>query len=270
MTKANDGTPLSSDTQEWLERHTPARQAVDLSIVVPAFNEEWRLPPTLIDIVDYFDAGNTNYEVLVVDDGSSDATSAVVKKFQRIRSQIKLIRLPDNKGKGHAVRTGILSANGRRILFTDADGSTPIREIERLQAALDAGADAAIGSRAIPSQDILVITRWYRKFLGRAFNFCANRILVPGIADTQCGFKMFSARAAQFMFERQRANGFSFDLEILFIAKRAGVKVTEIPVNWRHVPGSKVNLLIDAAKMFKDLLIFSMRHRNITPADFPR
>ncbi|MBX7143320.1 MAG: glycosyltransferase family 2 protein [Oligoflexia bacterium] len=256
------------DVERWLDQQTPSDRAVDLSVVVPAFNEEWRLPPTLIDMVDYLDTRGISYEIIVVDDGSNDMTIDVVKKFERIRPQISLIRVPRNYGKGHAVRLGMLTAHGKAVLFADADGSTPFREVERLEAELSKGAEVVIGSRALASTDTKVITRWYRKFLGRAFNFCVNMLVLPSVADTQCGFKLFTGPAARFLFERQQSDGFSFDVEVLYIARKARMKIVEVPINWKNVPGSKVNLILDALRMFRDIMVFKVRHHKISESDY--
>ncbi len=260
--------PSDSTTDSWIQKQAETKSYVQLSIIVPAYNERWRLPPTLIDIVDYFDKQSFSYEVIVVDDGSTDETSEVVQKFERVRNQVRLIRLPKNCGKGHAVRLGALNASGARIMFADADGATPIEEVERILAAMDAGADIAIGSRAKASTDTKVTTKWYRKFLGRTFKACVNFILLPGIEDTQCGFKMFTRDAARFVFTKQQSDGFSFDVEILYIAQRAKLKIAEVPINWENVPGSKVNLVLDALRMFRDVLRFRVIHRGIEPHSF--
>lgn len=254
--------------EAWLENQDSPGPPPEISVVVPAFNEEWRLPPTLIDIIDFLDTRGSPYEILVVDDGSSDATVDVVQKFVRIRPQVRLIRLPRNYGKGHAVRTGVLNARGKRVLFTDADGASPIAELPRLEAAMDEGADLAIGSRAVASPETAVTTRWYRKYLGRSFNLCVNLVLLPGIADTQCGFKLFTADNARYLFERQQADGFSFDVELLYMAQRSELKIAEIPINWTNIPGSKVNLVLDALRMFRDIMVFRVRHRNVSRAAY--
>ncbi len=252
----------------WIARQTETNSPIALSIVVPAFNEERRLPPTLIDMVDYFDRANIEYEIIVVDDGSTDRTSDVVRKFERVRSCIKLIQLPRNYGKGHAVRLGVLNSRGTRILFADADGSTPIQEISRLSAALDRGADIAIGSRALSSSDTKVETSVHRRCLGRVFNWCVNAILLPEIADTQCGFKMFSRQSAMFLFKHQRSDRFSFDVEILFLARKAELKIAEVAINWTNIAGSKVNLITDALSMFRDVFRFRVMHRGVGPQSF--
>jgi dolichyl-phosphate beta-glucosyltransferase len=256
------------DVHEWLKGQESTGKAVDVSIVVPAFNEERRLPPTLLDMVDFFDRLPLTYEIIVVDDGSTDTTSEVVRKFERVREQVKLIQLPKNYGKGHAVRLGILNSRGNFILFADADGATPIDEFNRLYSAMQSGAEIAIGSRAVTSTETRVTTSIHRKLLGRVFNRCVNTALLPSIADTQCGFKMFTRNAALFLFKRQHADRFSFDVEILYIARKADIAVVEVAINWTNVPGSKVNLLTDSMRMLRDVFTFKMRHRAVSPEDY--
>ncbi|MCB0335694.1 MAG: glycosyltransferase family 2 protein [Bdellovibrionales bacterium] len=252
----------------WIRSQPALGTDIFLSVIIPAFNEEWRLPPTLIDTIDYLDEQPWSYEIVVVDDGSSDNTVGIVKKFEKIRSQVTLLRLPKNYGKGHAVKTGVLNARGRFVVFSDADGSTPIREVDRLLEALDEDTQIAIGSRALQSEETKVKSKWYRKLPGRIFNFCVNTYLLPDFKDTQCGFKLFGAKHAQFLFSKQTADGFSFDLEILFLCNRIGARVKEVPVNWVHVPGSKVNMLKDAILMLRDMVIFRFRHSGVKRQDF--
>ena len=258
----------SERVNNWIEQQPVTSPQVDLSIVVPAFNEERRLPPTLIDIIDFFDRKAISYEVLVIDDGSSDTTAEVVRKFERVRNQVRLIQLPKNYGKGHAVRLGVLNSRGNRILFADADGAAPIQEFDRLEAAVSGGADIAIGSRALASTDTKVATSIHRRFLGRVFNKCVNLILLPTIADTQCGFKMFTRKTAMFLFRKQRADRFSFDVELLYMAHKANLNIKEVPINWTNVPGSKVNLVRDSLAMFRDVFRFRVIHRGIDRACF--
>lgn len=261
---------ISGDLQlsNWIKQQPITKATVDISIIVPAFNEERRLPPTLIDIIDYFDKHSASYEVIVVDDGSSDQTASVVEKFERVRPQVRLIRLPKNYGKGHAVRLGVLNSHGLKVLFADADGATPIAEVTRLLNALDGGAEIAIGSRAAYSSETKVSTVFYRKLLGRVFNGCVNFLILPGISDTQCGFKIFSKSAAAFLFQNQKSDRFSFDVELLYLARKVGLKITEVPINWQNIPGSKVNLIVDSLKMFRDIFRFKLIHRGVTEESF--
>jgi dolichyl-phosphate beta-glucosyltransferase len=261
-------SPTPPNVTAWIKEQNKHSSEIELSVVIPAFNEERRLPPTLIHIIDHCENANLAYELIVVDDGSSDTTSDVVKKFGRVRSTVRLIRLPRNQGKGHAVKLGVLSSQGRRVLFADADGATPILELNRLWAALDQGADVAIGSRAKSSEDTHVSTLLHRKVLGRIFNNVVNLIILPGVADTQCGFKLFTRQAANFLFTHQRSDRFSFDVELLYLAKRAELKVDEVAVNWTNIPGSKVNLLLDSLLMLRDILRFRVRHRSVTRETF--
>jgi len=268
MTKIQATTKSLVEAENWISEQPSTAEAVHLTVVVPAYNEERRLPPTLLDMIDYLDTRKISYEIIVVDDGSSDATASTVRKFERVRQQVKLIHLPKNGGKGYAVKLGVLNARGERILFADADGATPIQELERLEHALDAGAYIAFGSRAIASNETTVRTKLVRRILGRVFNACVNMVVLPGIADTQCGFKLFRRDAARFVFERQQAERYSFDVEILYIARRAGINCKEVPINWTNVPGSKVNLVLDSLRMLRDIIGFRVRHASVRPDDF--
>ena len=235
-----------------------------LSVIIPAYNEESRLPSYLTGILVYLEQQGIIYEILVVDDGSSDATAEVVARFTQANGRVRLIRLPRNRGKGYAVRTGMLEASGRLRLFTDADGATPIRELERLQIAIDTGADVAIASRALSDVACTVNAHLHRKVIGAVFNFIVTTFTVKGIHDTQCGFKLFSADAAHAVFPLQRINDFGFDVEVLFLCQRKGYRITEVPVNWTDVAGSKVNLIRDSLRMFAD--IFKIRFLDLTGA----
>ena len=240
-----------------------------LSIVVPAYNEQFRIEPTLDEILRVCRGLKITFEVIVVDDGSHDETSKVVQRKQISNPEIKLITLPQNRGKGFAVRTGIQSANGTFVGFADADGSSPFTQITELMNALGHDYEVAIGSRALPSKETKVQTSLHRRLFGRVFNTAVNVFLVPGITDTQCGFKLFTKRAAHFLFSLQKSDGFSFDVEILFLAQRCGIKIIEVPINWHNVAGSKVNLLSDSVKMLIDTIRFRYVHSQITIADYP-
>jgi dolichyl-phosphate beta-glucosyltransferase len=235
------------------------RPQPDLSIVVPAYNEQGRLEPTLRAYLGYFRDCGRDVEVIVVDDGSTDATTPMVERLTAEFAELRLIRLAQNQGKGYAVRSGIVNARGRRILFADADGATPIGEIERLDAALDAGADLAIGSRAVASTEVHVRTRLHRRVIGRIFHLLVRLTGVRGISDTQCGFKLFRGAVAHVLFSRMRTSGFSFDVEVLMMARLCGHRIAEVPVNWTHQPGSRVNLVTDSVRMAGDLVRIRLR-----------
>jgi len=229
-------------------------QAPDLSIVIPAYNEEHRLEPTIREIVSYCRAAGRAFELIIIDDGSRDATSAVGRHLAEEYRELKLIRLAANHGKGYAVRTGVINALGSRVLFADADGATPISEVERLEAALSAGADMAVGSRALRAEGVRVHAKLYRHLIGRTFHLLVEWLADGGVKDTQCGFKLFRSSVAQDLFSRMRMDGFSFDVEVLVMARRRGYRVAEIPVNWTHQAGSKVRLTLDSLRMAADLV----------------
>lgn len=243
-------------------------QELDISIVIPAYNERWRILGTLLEFVEHLEKLRLSYEVVVVDDGSTDETNELVARLSRLRPQIKILRFDINHGKGFAVRKGVLAALGKLILFADADGATPAPEVDRLLSALQQGSEIAIGSRALSSTEVKVSTWFHRKFLGRFFNFIVNLVVLPDIADTQCGFKLFTRKAARFTFARSQANGFSFDVEILILARKAGISVKEVPVNWTNMPGSKVNVIWDGLKMLRDVIVFRFRHRKINRSTY--
>jgi dolichyl-phosphate beta-glucosyltransferase len=226
-----------------------------LSVVVPAFNEVNRLEPTIREIAEYCRRSGRRAEILVVDDGSRDATAALANRLALEFGDVRLIRLPANAGKGYAVRTGVVNAAGELILFADADGATPIAEIERLEAAIQAGAHVAIGSRALQGTGVRVKAKWYRRLIGRLFHSLVTVLTVRGFQDTQCGFKLFRGDVAHDLFTRMRMKGFSFDVEVLLMAKRGGYSVVELPVNWTHQPGSRVNLVLDSLRMARDLFV---------------
>jgi dolichyl-phosphate beta-glucosyltransferase len=194
------------------------------------------------------------WEVVVVDDGSADDTSGVVQKMGVEHPQVRLLRHDRNSGKGFAVQAGMRVATGVWRLFADADGATPIAELERLEAALAAGADVAIGSRALAAPGVVVSTRPHRKAAGRVFNQLATWLGLEGLQDTQCGFKAFTAAAAEDLFPRMTTKGFGFDVELLLRARARGWRVTEVAVNWSDQDGSKVNVLTDGPAMLWQIL----------------
>lgn len=225
-----------------------------LSIVIPAFNEEQRLPSTLDRISAYAaEARWADYEIIVVDDGSRDHTAALVAELAQRDAAVRLLRNPGNRGKGYAVRHGMQGAKGDWRLFTDADLSTPIEEIEKLFGATAGGADIAIGSRALNRKLIGVHQSGFRETAGRIFNAAMRTVLGLPLRDTQCGFKLFSAAAAGEIFPRQQLDDFGFDAEVLFIGRLRGFEIVEVPVRWNDVAGTKVSLL-NGARPFLDLL----------------
>jgi dolichyl-phosphate beta-glucosyltransferase len=226
----------------------------DITVVIPAFNEEHRLPATLGDIVAYFAGRDETIEIIAVDDGSIDGTDGVIDDWCARHPEVRSIRLPENRGKGAAVRAGVLAATGSQVLFTDADGATPIEELARLREAVADGADIAIGSRAMGGREVTVDARWHRRLIGRVFHRMVEAIALTGFADTQCGFKLFRAEVAHDLFSSQQVDGFGFDVEILLAARKRGYRIDEVPVNWTHQRGSTINLVTAAARMALDLL----------------
>jgi dolichyl-phosphate beta-glucosyltransferase len=213
--------------------------ASSLSVVVPAYNEARRLPATLASVRTYLRDVDREHEIVVVDDGSTDTTAEVARAA---RDDVRVLRHEPNRGKGCAVRRGMLAATGARRLMTDADLSTPIEELAKLEAEIERGFDVAIGSRAVAGAVIEVHQSAYREAMGRLFNRLVQALLLPGLCDTQCGFKLFTARAAEEAFSSCRLDGFSFDVEALYVARRRGLRVAEVPVVWRNDTASRVSL----------------------------
>jgi glycosyltransferase involved in cell wall biosynthesis len=215
-----------------------------VSIVVPAYNEEGRLPSSLDAILGFLQRRQPRFhEVVVVDDGSADGTAECVREYAKTHESVRLLQNPGNRGKGYAVRHGMLDAKGEWRLFTDADLSAPIEELDKLAAAAERDqALVAIGSRALDRSLIGVHQPLTREYAGRIFNTVMRRITGLPWLDTQCGFKLYHASAAEQIFPRQRMDGFSFDVEDLVIARGLGIRVVEVPVRWNNVEGTKVSL----------------------------
>lgn len=225
-----------------------------LSIIIPAYNEETRLPATLETVTRYLAARAWSFsEILVVDDGSKDGTVAAAQAFQDRGYPIRILKNPGNRGKGYAVRHGMLEAAGDWLLFSDADLSTPIEEFEKLCAAASGPVAIAIGSRALDRSLIGVHQSQFRERAGQLYNLAMRAVLGLKLHDTQCGFKLFRRDAARAIFSRQKLERFSFDAEILFIARKLGFRAVEIPVRWNNVEGTKVSMW-GGAQSFLDLI----------------
>ena len=230
----------------------------EISVVIPAYNEEVRCKSTLPQLWRALNRRFATFEVIVVDDGSNDGTARVVSQFSGSHHNVRLISYPKNRGKGYAVRMGVLAASGRYILFSDADLSTPVREVRKLLNALEQGYDIAIGSRARKGTKILERQPMYRICMGKIFNKFVQLLTVAGISDTQCGFKCFHGAAAREIFPYCRIDGFSFDVEVLYIAKQKGMRIKEVGVLWKNSPLSKVHPVIHSLQMLRDLFVIRL------------
>ena len=231
---------------------------ITLSLIVPAYNEARRLPPYLASVREYFDAHYPDgYEVIVVDDGSGDGLPDVLSALAAAWPELVVMRHPANRGKGAAVRTGMLAARGELLLFADADGATPIDQEAKLSEAIAAGADVAVGSRLVAASGTLgVVTRrrtWVRGLTGRLFARLARWLLGISIRDTQCGFKVFRGEAGRKLFSLSRETGYLFDLELLVLADRLRYRVAEVPVNWADVPGGHLRLTSELGRILLGL-----------------
>lgn len=231
----------------------------ELSVIIPAYNEESRLGATLDSLRSYFESRgqsslNQELEIIVVDDGSADGTAQCVQERAREMPMLRLVSNGSNRGKGYSVRHGMQEARGRIALFSDADLSAPIAESEKLLAALANGNDVAIGSRGLDRAMIVGHAPQIRELAGIIFNLWVRLLVGLPFHDTQCGFKAFHRERCRIIFDQQRIEGFGFDPEILFLARRHGLKTAEVPVRWAHEPGSKVRLVQDSLKMFLDLI----------------
>jgi glycosyltransferase involved in cell wall biosynthesis len=242
--------PLSAPAQA-ARRHV---NSPDLSIVIPAYNEGARIESALDRVLACVAERHWNAEVLVVDDGSTDSTVKIVCDWMTTHPNLHLIHNDGNRGKGYSVRNGLLQAQGQIVMFTDADLSSPIEEAERLIATLDAGADVAIGSRWLDKQRQTIHQPLYRRFFGRCFNWVTRKLMGLPYKDTQCGFKAFKRDAAQVIFRLQTIERWGFDPEILFIARKLGYTIVEVPVTWGHDERSRISYLRDGMKMLEEML----------------
>lgn len=245
MSVAGAGSTLSANIET---------QRPQYSIIVPAYNEGARIGATLEAILDHIERRHWKAEVVVVDDGSTDQTVELASRFAAGHPGMRILRNPGNRGKGYSVRNGMLQATGKLLLFTDADLSSPITEAEKLFAALDAGADVAIGSRWMDRSLQFQRQSIKRQILSRLYNTFLKAVLFIPYLDTQCGFKAFTRAAADKIFPLQRVMRWGFDPEVLYLAHRQGLKVAEIPVRWGHDEGSRMRVWRDGFRMGWDAL----------------
>lgn len=233
--------------------------AVHLSVVIPAYNEEKRLPQSVAAVLDFLRKQPFAAEVIISDDGSQDRTVAIAGELLKgFPHQILLT--PENRGKGHAVRQGMLAATGDYIFFTDADLSTPIEEVSKFLQHLEKDQDVVIGSRGLPGSRVEIHQNFLRETMGKVFNFIAQIWTFKGVHDSQCGFKGFRREAARKLFGMQKLDGFSFDVEIVYLAQKLGLRLLELPVIWRNSAQSRVQVLRDPVLMFRDVLRIRRLH----------
>lgn len=230
-----------------------------LSVVIPAYNEEKRLPQSLTAMVSFLKKQPYEWEIIVSDDGSQDRTVKIAEELLREVPHQVLVT-PKNIGKGYAVRQGMLAAAGKYVLFTDADLSTPIEEVTKFLASLENNQDIVIGSRALSNSQIEIHQNFFREAMGKIFNRIARLCAFKGVHDSQCGFKCFRREAARKLFGLQKLNGFSFDVEIVYLAQKHGYRLLELPVIWRNSAQSRVQVLRDPLKMFWDVLRIRSLH----------
>jgi dolichyl-phosphate beta-glucosyltransferase len=225
-----------------------------LSVVIPCYNEQDRLPRTVETIKRYLADRGIEYELILADDGSRDSTQDVIAKAMEGAPQVRTVKLPHNRGKGRALAEGVAISRGERVLLTDADLSTPIDELAKLEAALDGGAGVAIASRAIKGSRVELSQPVYRVLMGKTFNLIVQALLLPGIWDTQCGFKLFTGELARSVFADLKTDGFGYDPEALHLAQRRGQRIAEVPVVWRNSAPTKVAPIRHSLDMFKDVI----------------
>lgn len=261
MDEASPRAPNPSENAAERSGGAPA-----LSVVIPAYNEEKRLRPSLEKVLGFLearrDAQGDDFELLVVDDGSRDDTAAEALAFAD--RGVRVLALDRNQGKGAALRCGVLESRGDTVLLCDADLSTPIEDLEKLEPHLKGrGGEAAavLGSRAVADSDVALHQPLYRELMGKTFNLMIRLGGVGGIRDTQCGFKLLRGDVARQIFERMVTPGFAFDVELVWLARRLGHEVVEVGVTWRNAPGSSVNVFLDPPKMLLEIVRFRLAHR---------
>lgn len=230
---------------------------VDLSVVVPAYNEEERLGKSLPVVLEYLERRGAPCEVVVVDDGSDDATARIAERY--VSRGVRLVRFARNRGKGAALRAGVLASEGQRVLLTDADLSTPIQELERLEPHLG-DTQLVFGSRAVAGSRIDRPQPRFRQWMGKTFNLMIRLLVVGGVRDTQCGFKLLDGAVARELFRDLVLEGFAYDVELLWLAKKRGYRVAEVGVVWNHCPDTRVHMMGDPLRMALDVLRFRFHH----------
>jgi dolichyl-phosphate beta-glucosyltransferase len=246
---------MVSDNLEKVQEKSPVNANPDISIVIPAYNESQRLPDTLQVVKHYLKQENLSHEILVVDDGSRDNTPQIALSLKEQIPELTVIQNPQNSGKGFSVRRGMLAAVGNMVLMMDADQSSPIEELDKLIPPIrDEQYDIAIGSRALKNSQIEKHQPIYREPLGYIYNDIIQILLFKGIEDTQCGFKLFRRQVVEPIFSQAtRVDGFAFDVEVLFVARKLGCRIAEIPIRWRNDPESKVKIIRHGSRMVLDL-----------------
>ena len=239
-------------------------KTIEISIVFPAYNEAERLPLYLERLIFYCNNSKKTYEIIIVDDGSRDNTIESIESYKKQFNNLHTIRYDNNRGKGYAVKKGLFESSGEICVFLDADGSVPPEEIEKnLHYIVEEGYDIFAGSRVPQNKDQVLRIKWYRKLIGKIFNFFVHIFLFENIKDTQCGFKMFKKEIVEPLFSRCHLEGFGFDVEVLYLAYKMGYRIKEGPVSWHHVDGTKLNLFTDSVKMFFNIL--QVRNWHCTP-----
>ena len=228
--------------------------APDLSVVVPAYNEERRLPITLENVLPVLEADHRTFEMILVDDGSTDSTLAIMRDWAARHPCLHVVAQQPNLGKGRALAEGVKTSRGALVLVSDTDFSTPITELPKLESAIGAGADIAIGSRAKRGAQVELSQPAYRVLMGKTFNLIVQALILPGIWDTQCGFKLFRGEVARDLFGRLTTDGFSYDVDVLYRARRSKRRIAEVPVRWINSPESKVSPVRSSLEMLRDII----------------
>ena len=235
-------------------------RSIPLSIIIPAYNEEPNLGQTLEDVASYLNQSSENYEVIVVNDGSTDKTAEIAQGKSGLFKNFRLLNNPGNRGKGYAVKNGVLQAQGESVLFMDADNSTQINQLPKLVEMIDQGSDIAIASRRIPGAEIDTLQPLHRRIMGNFYILATHLILGTNVRDFNCGFKLFTKKSAQKLFSMLTRDDWSFDAELIFLAAKLGFRLKEVPIKWQDKRTSKVKPLQDGIKSLLDLFAIKLRH----------